>query len=211
MKNGRNENVTVLNMRYVSVKNLPLGVDEKFPNLIKYLATGCGIKVLNPLSFMGLSDLGELDLNDNQLTSINSGDFQYLSSLKVLTLSNNQISQISNDGFDPLIKLENLFLEKNKVKILNFKIDALSELYVLRFGVNQIEILPGHFFKNNTKLQYLFLSKNNIQIVPHEIFDGLPLLQYVDLHDNKCISGTYNENQFMGLKDDLKNNCTLML
>ena len=70
------------------IKFLPIGVNEKFPNL------------------------GGLNAGDCSLTTISNENVKGLSKLRLLNLIDNQIEMIGSDIFDDLSALENLFLCK---------------------------------------------------------------------------------------------------
>lgn len=168
---------------------------------------GSGVKALYPLNFKGLLKLGYLNLQNNEITTVNSGDFQYLSSLVFLQLSNNKISHISYDAFDPLINLKALFMWGNQLKTINFQINSLIELDTLSLSENQIVDFPGDFLKHNKKLAVLYLENNQIRSIPRTTFDGLNDLNYVDLMDNQCVSAVFETRNIHDMKEFLKKNC----
>jgi hypothetical protein len=65
--------------------------------------------------FSGLSNLTTLDLWGNQISSIESGDFSELTSLTSLQLAINQISSIESGAFSGLANLEMLYLGNNQL------------------------------------------------------------------------------------------------
>ncbi len=84
------------------------------PNtLINYCIQEAWFSSLNPLQFTWLSNLQNLNLNDNQINSLSPSQFQWLSSLQSLQFRNNQISLLSPSQFQWLTNLNYLRFHNN--------------------------------------------------------------------------------------------------
>lgn len=66
---------------------LPIGVAEKFQNLLAYAASECPIQDISRENFKGLIKLTELWLYDNQIEKIFSDTFMDMKALKYISLS----------------------------------------------------------------------------------------------------------------------------
>lgn len=71
-----------------NVEFLPIRINERFPNLVTYLAERCVIR------------------------EISKTNFEYLFHLRVLNLNGNKLEIINTDRFDALVSLESLMLGK---------------------------------------------------------------------------------------------------
>jgi hypothetical protein len=69
--------------------------------------------------FEGLINLEELFLGTNQITRIERGSFKGLTNLRWLALNGNQITSFENGAFEGLGNLETLYLQGNQVIELN--------------------------------------------------------------------------------------------
>ena len=95
---------------------------------------------LNLDDFKGLDNLKELNLWNNQITTIHSN--AHMLNLEVLNLNDNQITRFDDDAFNNLHKLKKLNLERNQiaeVNALSFK--YLPDLTELNLNGNKINKL----------------------------------------------------------------------
>lgn len=68
------------------IKFLPVEVSETFSNLLAYSAYDCSLTSIKKANFAGLNKLKSLQLNGNQISSINSETFEDLIALELLYL-----------------------------------------------------------------------------------------------------------------------------
>lgn len=116
-----------------------------------------------PSALGQLSQLQQLYLQDNQLTTLPSALGQ-LSQLKELLLSNNRLSALP-ETIGRLSQLQYLFLSNNRISVLPETIGQLSQLRLLYLDNNQLTSLPkamGQF----SQLQQLNLSNNPLTTIP---------------------------------------------
>lgn len=101
-------------------------------------------------SFVKLSNLIELDLSNNSLTTIPSQSLAECPGLRRLSLAGNRISDIKSRSFLPLIKLNWLDLSRNVIYHLDS--DAfigLRSLQMLKIQSNRLQTIMGaHSFVN---------------------------------------------------------------
>ena len=118
-----------------------------------------------PKSIEGFTMLQELDMNNNQISSI-SDEVCRLTQLKILRLTDNQLTKIP-DQIEKLSKLESLWLSRNQIDEISEKIGSLTELKTVGLSDNQIDELPKEMARLD-KLEMLLLTKNKIRKIPVE-------------------------------------------
>ncbi|XP_062845642.1 vasorin a [Trichomycterus rosablanca] len=103
-----------------------------------------GITSLQQHDILGLVDLVDLDLSQNELKMVPDGVFSSLSSLQNLDLSSNHITHISKDSFAGLLNLERLYLHNNRIQRIHPEaFTGLEQLLELKLHGNQIDVLPA--------------------------------------------------------------------
>jgi Leucine-rich repeat (LRR) protein len=164
-------------------------------------------------------------MESNQIKCVLKGTFIYLSNLRNLSLENNHIETIESDAFKGLYRLTYLNLTSNKIKALQTNnqtlFDLMKNLINLNLENNSIESIQLNDFGEINSLKYLYISSNRIknieaksfkklnlselfldnnqidQIIDYS-FDGLIHLHVLNLENNsiKFISskGFYNSN-----------------
>nr|AIO08092.1 variable lymphocyte receptor C [Petromyzon marinus] len=127
----------------------------------------------------------KLQLDFNQLASIDAKAFQGLPHLTFLSLNNNQLQSLPVGVFDQLKNLNELRLYHNQLKSLPPAVfDRLTKLTYLSLSENQLQSIPEKVFDKLTQLQQLYLSTNQLQSVPDGAFDSLGKLELLDLQNN---------------------------
>ncbi len=113
-----------------------------YTNLIELWLGGNQISSLAANQFQGLSRLGHLELNNNQISSLAANQFQGLTNLSILHLFDNQISSLNTNPFQGLANLEYLWLNDNQISSLDAnQFQGLTNLDVLALYGNQISSL----------------------------------------------------------------------
>ena len=157
--------------------------DRKFlgANLVRLTLHRCGIRYIlsRTFSIHRMRNLRHIDLNENELTEINSDMFQSFPEIKTISVAMNRIGNI-----------ERLVLPNpNHVMLINISHNRLTE------------IEPGTF-DNALKLELLDLSKNLLKTLPTGVVSELPSLTTLALRDNpwncSCI-----QNSVLSLKHSL--------
>nr|AIO11827.1 variable lymphocyte receptor type A [Petromyzon marinus] len=128
----------------------------------------------------------KLQLDYNQLASIDAKAFQGLRHLTFLSITNNpQLQSLPVGVFDKLENLQDLRLNYNQLKSLPPRVfDSLTKLTWLTLAQNQLQSIPEKVFGKLTNLQTLNLYNNQLQSVPHGAFDRLGKLQTITLYSN---------------------------
>ena len=157
--------------------------DSKFlgANLVRLTLHRCVIRYISLHTFRihRMRNLRHIDLNENELTKINSDMFQSFPEIETISVAMNRVS-----------KIERLVLPNpNHVMLINISHNLLTE------------IEPGTF-DNALKLELLDLSKNLLKTLPTDVVSELPTLTTLALKDNpwncSCI-----QNSILSLKHSL--------
>ena len=194
------------------VKFLIENIAETFPNLVQYEVEFCPIKNINNNHFKNLFNLEKLMLGTNQIEKISKDSFKDLTSLKFLSLQHNKLKKFDSEWFKTLTNLETLGMHYNEVEELDAKIcSELANLVKVDFTGNQLISIPANLFQKNFKLKMIELNYNKIQIINAAMFDHLTELRYVQLYGNECIDNMFYQQELQIMKDQLKENCNLIV
>ncbi|KAG5668010.1 hypothetical protein PVAND_015967 [Polypedilum vanderplanki] len=137
------------------------------------------------------ADIEELNLENNDFTSIPKINFEFL---KVLKLSGNFIGFIDENSLKYARNLEILDLSTCGIyEIYPYSFFTLDKLRSLNLQHNKLQYLNGIFQPNLQNLEILDLSSNNLELLQHFTFVYLKSLKNLKLSHNKI------EN-FMSLK-----------
>jgi len=108
-------------------------------------------------AFDGMKDLTNLDLSDNQLTSITELSFRDVTNLRYLYLSNNRIQHIDRRAFRTLHKLLYLVLKGNPLDnhVTRFQFNSiyLSYLDLSECGLKQVS--GRILFRRTFRIRYV--------------------------------------------------------
>lgn len=146
---------------------------------------------LSDVSQLGFSDWGngpsapgkacntgleELDLSDNDITSIPDNGLSALRSLTTLKLQNNLLIAIADRAFV-----------------------GLQSLSVLNISSNRMVALPPELFQSPRALTELYLQNNSLSVLAPGLLEGLDRLEVLDLSQNELTSTWINRDTFAGL------------
>ena len=146
----------------------------------------------------GLTNLRDLDLDNNAITSLHEDSFNGLTNLEDLNLRYNAITSLDEDIFDGLTNLEDLWLDYNAITSLDEDIfDGLTNLNWINLGYNAITSLDEDIFDGLTNLGRIDFGDNAITSLDEDIFDGLTSLGTIYFNDNAITS--LDEDIFDGL------------
>ena len=134
--------------------------------------------------------LESIDLSFNQISCIEADSFRSFKSLKYLNLQSNQISSINSFAFSDdtryliELNLSNNLLTDNSIEFLLFA--SLTNLKYLNMNSNRLTIISHHLLSNLYSLEYLSLKENNL--ATFELFKlnkNNLFLKYLDLSSNR--------------------------
>ncbi|XP_071730591.1 uncharacterized protein [Rutidosis leptorrhynchoides] len=119
-----------------------------------------------PVSIGKLSNITELNLSDNKLTSL-AASIANLTNLTKLDVHSNQLTRLP-DSFGQLVNLLYLDLHANGLKSLPESFANLTKMINLDLSSNNFTNLPD-FIGNLSSLQILIVETNDLEELPYTI------------------------------------------
>ncbi|XP_054910800.1 leucine-rich repeat neuronal protein 3 [Poeciliopsis prolifica] len=182
-------------------ERLPMGTQ------VLLLQTNNVAKIVKPLDY--LANITEIDLSQNNLSSISDihlGNLSQLASLHLeenwieelperclsdlvnlqeLYLNHNLISSISTLAFLGLSNLVRLHLNSNKLKAIKREwFEPMPNLEILMIGENPVLSIYDLNFKPLVNLRSLVLTRMNLSQLPDNALTGLDNLESISFYDN---------------------------
>ncbi|XP_072932806.1 toll-like receptor Tollo [Epargyreus clarus] len=152
---------------------------------------------LHEHAFLGLSELIELDLSDNNIWSTKTDTFCSLYSLKTLNLTNNHLQNIKTIGFSDSLREQNLSVKScnlvletldmsynDLIVVTDNSLSKLRSLTKLLLQNNAISTIEDRAFGGLLSLQVLNISSNFMNTIPPELFADTKLLKQINLSNN---------------------------
>ena len=161
-----------------------LGVTMENGRVVELYLEGFDLTGAVPAEIGRLSALRELNLGDNELTSL-PAEIGRLTSLRDLFLIGNQLTSVPAE-IGQLTSLTRLCLSHNQLTSLPAEIGQLTALTRLNLGDNQLTSLPAEIGQL-TSLRDLYLGNNELSSLPAEI-GQLTALEHLDLSGNQLTS-----------------------
>ena len=136
-------------------------VPECVPNTTHTLDFGVNNLVYRSMQFVRFSSLTELDLTGNPIGDPGNDSFIGLSEVRVLKLDNCGLTNVKSYFFNGLSNLRNLSLELNAIEVLTADVFTnIPKLTKLELNFNRIQHVDGYVFAGLTDLHSLDLSQN---------------------------------------------------
>lgn len=182
------ERLQFLNISNNRLIALPPELFENTKELKRLYIGNNSLAVLAPGLFEKLSQLEVLDLSYNELTSswINRDTFVGLSHMILLKLNNNKLNKIDQFVFRELFGLQALNLEYNAIEVLSQRaFGDLKNLRQLLLSNNNLRQIDSKQFAGLQSLDQLILESNEISTIHPNGFDDLNNVQDLSLNDNK--------------------------
>ncbi|KAJ0173948.1 hypothetical protein K1T71_010094 [Dendrolimus kikuchii] len=149
-------------------------------------------------TFEGLKNVKEIDLRNQNITSIEDFAFLGLDNVLSIFLNNNKISSLSKKSFNNLKQLNILDLSNNEISNINFEKEDLIQLLTLLLKNNNLTHINQEQFLGLNRLQFLDISNNNIIQLESKSFYSLENLLMFQISNNP-LSEIILENTFEGL------------
>ena len=164
---------------------IPFPVSQRTPAVRDAIVAAVpGVNSTSDVTLVHLAEITELSLNDKNITSLKTGDFHGLN-LGNLYLENNQLTMLPEDIFDGLPSLVNLQLEGNQLTALPEGVfDELSSLKTLNLTGNQLVTLPEEIF-NRLDLLWIDLRDNQLTELSLGVFGGQSSMTSINLQNNQ--------------------------
>ena len=160
-------------------------VNERTKQVQDAIVAAAGVNSASDLTATHLAAIAELDLRDQDITSLMVNDFDGLTTLTSLDLSLNQLETLPPGIFDNLTTLTSLSLWYNRLNSLPSGVfDKLTNLTTLNLQQNSLTSLPAGIFDELTSLTNLHLLFNNFNVLSSGVFDKLTLLTELGVSGN---------------------------
>ena len=187
------------NRTFSGLTEVPRDIPE---GAVKVFLYNNSITRLKADSFCHLSECTLLDLDNNSISEVELRAFKGLEKMKVLGLCGNELKILTTEMFEGLHKVKHLYLYSNKLRdIENGTFNGLTNLKKLilykneltefkrKLSVfsNRINRLEAGTLNGLHNLQILKIQNNELTALTVDMFQGLPLLQYLDASTNKII------------------------
>lgn len=141
---------------------------KKLTNLVSLELVGCGLERI-PSAVFSLSNLQELDLRENKLTTVEEIlSLQHCRRLVTLRLWHNKITYVP-DHISKLHSLETLDVSWNKLRKLPSRLFYCTKLRHLDVSHNQLTALPPEVGILHS-LQFFSAAFNSLETLPEELF-----------------------------------------
>ncbi|CAG7822034.1 unnamed protein product [Allacma fusca] len=190
------DQLSVLDMSRNRLKYVDWNILHKLGNLQVVSLSNNFIRTLNRMflstNYWTLDSIMELNLNFNQLSSLEEYHFDTFVNVKNLQLCCNRIGQLSENTFSNNFKLVSLNLSQNRITQLppHF-LSKLTELKWLDLSFNHLTTISAHYFSSLFKLEFIDVSSNPIsQIESDSLLDNINLVTFNgdNLHELSNIS-----------------------
>ncbi|KAK9878660.1 hypothetical protein WA026_023109 [Henosepilachna vigintioctopunctata] len=168
----------VIYVTKANVTELCEGIVKFFGKLEELNLIDNNISSVEKNAFQHVPKLKKLSLAVNNLSVLKSGHVNMVKTLEVLYLTSNRLEIIDDDAFDDMINLKRIYLNRNKLKTISsswFK--NCSKLEVIDFTNNEITTIPPRAFTNlapsfQDDFVQYKLSYNQITEISPDVLDG---------------------------------------
>ena len=156
--------------------HLPPKAFSRNTNLFELLLTDNWISSIERTTLVGLHRLQYLGLAGNRLRWLKRGVFKHLSRLLHLDLSRNLLEHTG--FFTGLSKLRSLELHNNRISLLHDRSFAgMTRLENVKLAANPIEEIKKFTFKRTPKIKFLSMNMSVVQRLHVRSFEGLHKLK----------------------------------
>ncbi|XP_063400248.1 protein artichoke-like [Mytilus trossulus] len=140
---------------------------------------------------------GNLFLNHNNLTALETSTFGGTSEVTNLYLNDNGMTTVAANAFRNLT-VSSVYLFNNK--LTSYPV-ALSEVkpVVIHLYSNLISQIPTGSLSGQTQLRVFYIYNNSLTTITSDLFKAATGLQQIDMHDNKIQK--IDEGSFTGLNN----------
>ncbi|GAA6215706.1 leucine-rich repeat neuronal protein 1-like [Lates japonicus] len=161
---------------------------EALFNLTELDLSQNNFSTVEAVGLTNMNHLTTLHLEENQISQLPDHCLGNLSNLQELYINHNQISSISPRAFAGLHSLLRLHLNSNKLHVIDSRwFEATPNLEILMIGENPVIGLLDMNFKPLGSLRSLVLAGMDLTDVPANAFVGLDNLESISFYDNKLV------------------------
>ncbi|XP_069765236.1 chondroadherin-like [Narcine bancroftii] len=177
--------ISQLRLRSEDLPEIPANTFLNLSHLTTLYLNNNNIRRLRPGAFSGLAQLEFLHLNNNSLKELEAGVFQNATALAFLHLENNLLSDITPGVFSSLLKLNVLDLSNNCLTtIADLTFSGLKALRWLFLSNNQIRSISSRAFVGNRVLRKLYLDHNKLTTVSVRVLRSIKRLEILQISYN---------------------------
>ncbi|XDV46725.1 hypothetical protein PO909_014552 [Leuciscus waleckii] len=169
-----------------SLTTVPDGIK---PDTQVLVLTGNHFSSLSWSSYSGFTQLHELDLSHNLITTLEPPG-PVLENLSVLRLSGNRLTGLGGLVFRCAPNLMEIFLDANQIRSLHdATFSKLPRLEIINLSQNKLPALPARLLErvSSRSLKTFDLENNSVSLMPDSFFSSKPELPYVFLTYNPWI------------------------
>lgn len=136
-----------------------------------------------------ISQITNLDLSNNNITTLPSDFLLNFKDLLTVDLSNNNLSMLDENLFNSNQHLSSLYLDNNKLTSLpsNF-LSSCKHLHRLNISNNQLTTLPENFLSHCPSLSIISLNDNKLNHLPENFLSQQRKIKIVSFRNNNIIS-----------------------
>lgn len=143
------------------------------------------ISSIRDINLGHLPQLLSLHMEENRICSLPDNALSQLLNLQELYLNHNLISYISPAAFYGLHNLLRLHLNSNRLQSLKSEwFEYLANLEILMIGENPVLSIQEMNFKPLRNLRSLVLTRMNLSQIPDDALTGLDNLESISFYDN---------------------------
>ncbi|KAL6111576.1 lrrn1 [Pungitius sinensis] len=161
---------------------------EALFNLTELDLSQNNFSTVEAVGLTSMSHLTTLHLEENQISKLPDRCLGNLSNLQELYINHNQISAISPRAFAGMQSLLRLHLNSNRLHVIDSRwFEETPNLEILMIGENPVIGLLDMNFKPLGSLRSLVLAGMDLTDVPANAFVGLDSLESISFYDNKLV------------------------
>ncbi|KAL7408369.1 hypothetical protein ABVT39_022343 [Epinephelus coioides] len=161
---------------------------EALFNLTELDLSQNNFSTVEAVGLTSMNHLTTLHLEENQISQLPDHCLGNLSNLQELYINHNQISSISPRAFAGLHSLLRLHLNSNRLHVIDSRwFEETPNLEILMIGENPVIGLLDMNFKPLGSLRSLVLAGMDLTDVPANAFVGLDTLESISFYDNKLV------------------------
>lgn len=161
---------------------------EALFNLTELDLSQNNFSTVEAVGLTSMNHLTTLHLEENQISQLPDHCLGNLSNLQELYINHNQISAISPRAFAGMRSLLRLHLNSNRLHVIDSRwFEETPNLEILMIGENPVIGLLDMNFKPLGSLRSLVLAGMDLTDVPANAFVGLYSLESISFYDNKLV------------------------
>ncbi|KAL7882728.1 hypothetical protein SRHO_G00003860 [Serrasalmus rhombeus] len=158
---------------------------DYLPNVTEIDLSQNNISSIRDINLGHLPQLLSLHMEENWICSLPDNALSQLLNLQELYLNHNLISFISPKAFHGLHNLLRLHLNSNRLQNISSKwFESLPNLEILMIGENPVISIQDMSFKPLRNLRSLVLTRMNLSQIPDDALTGLDNLESISFYDN---------------------------